>query len=176
MALAAQQEFDGSCLPEVGRLLQVVAQQVTEGTIGEIGAGCGVGTTWLASGLHPGVSLITVERDPLRASVVDHLLTGVPAARVITGDWHEILPGGPFAVLFVDGRDAKIEGAGEVVAALRPGGLAILDDLTPEAHCPPEWQGQPDPVRAFWLNDPRLTAIELLTTPTTAVILASRTP
>lgn len=60
--------------------------------------------------------------------------------------------------------------------ALRPSGLAILDDLTPEAHWPPEWQGQPHPVREFWLNDPRLTTIDLLTTPITAVILASRNP
>ncbi len=90
MARAAQQEFDRSCLPEVGRLLQVLSQQVTEGTIGEIGAGCGVGTTWLTCGVQPGVPLITVERDPRRASAVDHLVTGVPAARVITGDWREI--------------------------------------------------------------------------------------
>jgi len=31
-------------------------------------------------------------------------------------------------------------------------------------------------VREFWLNDPRLTTIDLLTTPITAVILASRNP
>jgi hypothetical protein len=52
-----------------------------------------------------------------------------------------------------------------VIGLLAPGGTVVLDDLTP---------GRPgaDPVRAFWLEHPRLAAIELLTTPKTALILA----
>lgn len=176
MTVAADQGFENSCAPEVGRLPQVLAQQVITGAIGEIGAGCGVDTAWLASGLQAGASLVTVEHDPPRASAVAELIADLPATRVITGDWHEILHAGSFALLFVDAGAAKVDGASDVVAALRPGGLAVLDDLTPEAHWPPEWQGQPDPVRDFWLNDPRLTAVELLTTPTTAVLLVARTP
>ncbi len=50
---------------------------------------------------------------------------------------------------------------------LTPGGVAVLDDLTP---------GRPgaDPVREFWLGHPDLAATELLTTPTSAAILAVR--
>ena len=39
---------------------------------------------------------------------------------------------------------------------LTPGGVAVLDDLTPG---PPG----PDPVREFWLGHPDLAATELLT-------------
>jgi hypothetical protein len=60
---------------------------------------------------------------------------------------------------------------------MRPGGLIVQDDLTPEAAWPPEWRGQPDPTRALWLNDPRLAAVELIVDPTagprSAVIVAS---
>ena len=52
-----------------------------------------------------------------------------------------------------------------VVGLLAPGGTVVLDDLTPG-------RSGPDPVREFWLEHPRLAAIELLTTPETAVILA----
>ena len=52
-----------------------------------------------------------------------------------------------------------------VVGLLAPGGTVVLDDLTPG-------RSGPDPVRDFWLEHPRLAAIELLTTPETAVILA----
>jgi len=61
-----------------------------------------------------------------------------------------------------------------VLGALRPGGMVVLDDMTPEEHWPPEWQEQPDIVREFWLNDARLSATEILTTATTSAILATR--
>jgi len=39
---------------------------------------------------------------------------------------------------------------------------------------PAAWRGQRDPVRDFWLNDPRLIATEIRTTATTAAIVATR--
>jgi len=60
------------------------------------------------------------------------------------------------------------------VEALRPGGLIVLDDLTPEEHWPAEWRGKPDTVRERWLHDPRLAATEVRVAPTMAVILAAR--
>lgn len=55
------------------------------------------------------------------------------------------------------------------------GGLIVLD-LTPEHVWTPEQRTQwhEDPVRSFWLNDDRVTAIELMVAPTQAVILATR--
>ena len=50
----------------------------------------------------------------------------------------------------------------------------MLDDLTPEDQWPAEWRGKPDPVRAVWLNESRVVAMELLVTPTSAVVLATR--
>jgi hypothetical protein len=57
-----------------------------------------------------------------------------------------------------------------------PSGVVVIDDMTPEEHWPEEWRGRPDPVREFWLSDPRLRAVELLTTPATAAIIATKTP
>jgi len=54
-----------------------------------------------------------------------------------------------------------------VVGLLAPGGIAVLDDLTPRF-------AGPDPVREFWLGRPDLAATEILTTPGSAAILAVR--
>jgi predicted O-methyltransferase YrrM len=154
--------------------LRVLAAQVREGVVGEMGTGCGVGAAWLASALAPGVSLVTIELDAARAAAAGEVFAGVPNVRVLHGDWRELLPHGPFALLFADGGKAKQHEPAALVAALRPGGLLVLDDLTPEDRWPAEWRGKPDPVREFWLNDPRLAATELLVSPNMAVIVAAR--
>ncbi|HEX5505395.1 MAG TPA: class I SAM-dependent methyltransferase [Thermomicrobiales bacterium] len=173
-ALAERFGFAQSCTPETGRLLRVLAAQVRDGVVGEMGTGCGVGAAWLASALAPGVSLVTIELDAARATAARELFADVPAVHVLHGDWRELLPHGPFALLFADGGKAKQHEPDALVAALRPGGLLVLDDLTPVDQWPAAWRGKPDPVREFWLNDPRLAATELLVSPRMAVIVAAR--
>ena len=77
-------------------------------------------------------------------------------------------------LLFADGGKVKEEGAEVIVNALELGGTVVLDDLTPEDRWPEAWRGQMDRTRAFWLNDFRVHASEILTTPTTAAIIAVR--
>lgn len=172
--LAVRMGFGNSCTPEVGRLLRCLAGGVQRGTIGEIGAGCGVGAAWIASALTPGARFVTVELDATRATATQELFTDLPNVNVIHGDWREILVNAPFDLLFADVTDAKHNDPGTVVDALRPGGLVLLDDLTPEEHWPPEWRGKPDPVREYWLNEPRLAATEILLTPRNAAMIATR--
>ena len=174
MDLADRLRFGASCTPGVGRLLRVLAGQVRGGVVGEIGTGCGAGAAWMASALAPGAVLVTIELDGQRAAAAREIFAGVANVRVLQGDWHGLLAYGPFALLFADAADAKQHGADLLVEALRPGGLIVLDDLTPEEHWPPEWRGKPDPVRERWLNDPRLAATEVRVAPTMAVILAAR--
>jgi len=172
-AHARKTGFTQSCTDETGRLLRVLASQVRgDGIIGEIGTGCGVGAAWIISGLAPGVRFVTIEVDAVRAEAARTLFAPFPDVTVRTGDWRELLPHGPFALLFADGGKAKVEGADDLRRALAPGGTIMLDDLGPEDQWPPEWRGQRDPVRDYWLNHPGLIAVELLTTPTSCVILA----
>jgi predicted O-methyltransferase YrrM len=178
LVLQAQQQaerlgFGNSSLPAVGRLLQVLAAQVSCGPVGEIGTGCGVGTAWMASGLSPQIPLYTVEMDPVRAEAASLTLAGMPNLRVLQGDWAEILPHGPFRMLFADTK-VKEEAPERLLAALAPGGLLVLDDLTPAELWPPAWQGKRDLTREFWLNDARVRATEIRVTAESAVILAVR--
>jgi predicted O-methyltransferase YrrM len=162
--------FGHSSIPEVGRLLHVLAGQRGRARVGEIGTGVGVGAAWIVSALHPGVPFVTVELDADRAAAAARLFAEDENVTVLSGDWHELLPPeAPFDLLFYDGggkRRPDLDGE-QVVGLLAPGGTVVLDDLTPG-------RSGPDPVREFWLEHPRLAAIELLTTPETAAILAVR--
>jgi predicted O-methyltransferase YrrM len=160
--------FGGSSIPEVGRLLHVLAGQRGRARVGEIGTGTGVGAAWIVSALPPEVPFVTVELDADLATAAAGLFAEDENVTVLGGDWHELLPPeAPFDLLFYDGGGKQrpdVDGE-QVVGLLAPRGTVVLDDLTPG-------RSRPDPVRDFWLQHPRLAATELLTTRETAVILA----
>ena len=167
LALAERLGFEGSSLPEVGRLLHVLAAQRGRTRVAEIGTGCGVGSAWIVSALDPTVPFLTVELDRDRAAAAAGLFRADRNVRVLLGDWRELLPPeAPFDLLFVDGGKAK-EAGEAVLGLLAPRGTVVIDDLSPE-------RPHRDPVREFWLHSREVAATELLTTPATAAIVAVR--
>jgi predicted O-methyltransferase YrrM len=170
LALTERLGFERSCIPEVGRLLHVLAAARGRARVAEIGTGTGVGAAWILSALPPEVPFFTAELDDERAAAAAELFRDDPQVRVLEGDWRELLPPeAPFDLVFFDAaKQLRPREDGElVIGLLAPGGVAVLDDLTP---------GRPgaDPVRAVWLEDERLAAAEVLVTPTSSVILAVR--
>lgn len=165
--LADDAGFAHSSSDGTGRLLRVLARRCERA--GEIGTGCGVGSAWIASGLAPGGSLVTIERDAELVRRVRRLFSDVPAVRVRAGEWRELLDELPFDLLFADVADAR-EHAHEVVSAVAPGGLVVLCDLpvgaTPDG----------DALRAHWLGHPELATAEASVSDAEAVIVAARLP
>lgn len=167
---AREQGFDRSCIPEVGRLLHVLAASRGRERVAEIGTGCGVGTAWLVSALPAGVPVYTAEVDEKRAAAAAGVFGGDRDVHVLTGDWRKLLPPqAPFDLVFFDAaKQQRPREDGELVAGmLTPGGIAVLDDMTPG-------RPGPDPLREFWLGHDELAAAEVLTTPTSSAILAVR--
>jgi predicted O-methyltransferase YrrM len=162
--------FERSSIPEVGRLLHMLAGQRGRARVGEIGTGCGVGAAWIVSALHPPVPFVNVELYEKLAGAAAQLFEDYENVRVLQGDWHELMPPeAPFDLLFYDGGGKKhpeIDGD-QVVGLLAPGATIVMDNLTPG-------RPGPDPVREFWLNHPEIAAVELLTTPQTAAIVGTR--
>jgi predicted O-methyltransferase YrrM len=148
----------GSSLTEVQALLRVLA---AGRDVAELGTAFGEGAAAMAETAR---SVVTVELDPERAAVARERLGGIANVEALEGDAYELLRGrGPFGLVFADGGACDWEA---IVALAEPGGLIVKDDLTP---------GRPvdgDPVRAFLLRDSRLAAVEILTTPQSAAIVA----
>lgn len=164
VARARQAGFLMSCDPAVGRLLAVLAAHLPEGArVLELGTGTGVGTAWIVSGLLPrtDVTVTSVEKDPGTATVA------------ASGDWPsfvdlrrgdalEVLAeGGTFDLIFADAPGGKWEGLDRSVAALRPRGLLVVDDMTPEPDWTDSQRAAQDKVRQALLSAPELTSAEL---------------
>ena len=157
----------GSSLPEVQRLLAALAASKPGGRIAEIGTAFGEGAKAIVAALPPDGTFVTVEPDPERHAVAAAALAGT-RAEVLNARWEDVLPvRAPFDLLFFDGG-TRGDTLALAIDLLARGGILVKDDLTP---------GRPvegDPVREAFLRDDRLVAVELLTTPGTAVIVAVR--
>jgi predicted O-methyltransferase YrrM len=150
----------GSSLPEVQRLLSVLA---AGRRCAETGTAFGEGAAAIAA---TAASLVTVEQDPERAEIARGRLAGLENVELFVGDWRDVLPArAPFDFLFFDA--GRFDEAPDAVALVEPGGLLLKDDLTPD------WPG-PDPVRELLFGHPELVAVEILTTPNTAAVVAAR--
>jgi predicted O-methyltransferase YrrM len=155
-----------SCsIPEVGRLLAVLAARTPAGRVAETGTGTGVGAAWLVSGLGPSGAVHTVELDPVRAAAArDDVFGDEPRVTVHEGDaWEVLAPLAPFDLVFLDGGRPP-----DVIELVAVGGVLVQDDLTP---------GFPidgDPKRELVFRDSRWLAVEVLTTSTTSALVATR--
>jgi predicted O-methyltransferase YrrM len=150
----------GSSLPEVQRLLSVLA---AGRRCAETGTAFGEGAAAIA---ETAGSLVTVEQDPGRAAIARDRLAAFENVELFVGDWRDVLPArAPFDFLFFDA--GRFDEAPEAVDLLAPGGLLLKDDLTPG-------RPGPDPVRDLLFGHPELVAVEILTTPETAAVVAAR--
>jgi predicted O-methyltransferase YrrM len=163
--LTRRNGFALACTPEVGRLLQLLAAGA--GRVCELGTSYGVGAAWIASGMQPHATLLTVEQDPNRAADAKSLFRRHPSVEVVTGDWSLALEHGPFDLLFSDGGPKRAPGDPEKLLPLVTArGVVVLDDYTPGV--------ENDIGRQIWLNNDAYRAIEVTLTPETAVILAMK--
>jgi predicted O-methyltransferase YrrM len=168
-----------ACIPEVGRLLRVLAAGKPGGRIGEQGSGSGVGTAWIASGMSAGSRLLSAEIDPVFAAAATRLFEDRPDVEIRAGDWHEVMRGEePFDLLFMDAMpgtsDLKPELWESMVELVKVGGQIVMDDLTPVDLWPASWESFVDPKREFAFANPRVVGTEVRTTPTTAALIVTR--
>jgi len=167
--------FPMSSEPAVGELLRVLAASVPpDGRILEIGTGTGFGTAWLVDGLgdRTDVGVVTVDIDAERVAEVAG--RGWPPYTIFeVGDGLDVLArAGTFDLIFADAPPGKVSGLDRTIAALRPGGVLVVDDMATFPDGDPEWVAKLEAVRTTLFADPALVAVEL--THGSGVILATR--
>lgn len=103
---AARADGDISISPETGRLLQVLIRLGGVRKIVEIGTLAGYSALWMADALPGDGTLITLEKDAVRAETARKNLAGHAKIRLVAGDAMETLRGlskdGPFDMAFID--------------------------------------------------------------------------
>jgi predicted O-methyltransferase YrrM len=141
----------------------MLAAQVRGGVIGEMGTGAGVGTAWMACALGPGSRILTIEADAARAKAVAELFRDDERVTVLHGDALELASHGPFDLVYCDAGPGKMDRQDITIGMTRPGGLILLDDLTP-SRTDLDW----------WLKCSDVVAATVWVTPELGAILAVR--
>jgi predicted O-methyltransferase YrrM len=173
-----QQTTPSCCIDEVGHLLMTLAASVGNGKLGEIGTGAGVGASWIVSGLNPDSAFYTVELDSKLVKSVATLFQPYKNVKVINQDWRlDFRDHGPYDLVFADGGgigSAEPEKWSEIAALLVPGGIMVIDDLTPEELWPVEWQGNPDSKRELAFRSGYFVSHEIRSRPDVSTLVMVR--
>jgi len=172
---AASAGFSLSCEPGVGQFLATLAAAVPcGGRILEMGTGVGVGTAWLLHGLgtRGDVELVSIEVDPATA---EFAARGAwpPFVSLRVGNVLDLIERlGNFDLIFADAQGGKWEGLERTICALRPGGILIVDDMTPPVWLDDVHRRKTAEVRATLLTHAALMAAELAEA--SGIIVATR--
>jgi caffeoyl-CoA O-methyltransferase len=157
--LAAQMSAERAGLPRIavspaqGRLLEVLALAIGARRILEIGTLAGFSTIWLARGLVPGGSLVTLELDPERARLartnIDRAGCG-ETVEIVVGPATQSLEAlratgvPPFDLVFIDADREQCPAYLEHSIALsRPGTLIIVDNAMHRGRLIEQGTGEP---------------------------------
>jgi demethylmenaquinone methyltransferase/2-methoxy-6-polyprenyl-1,4-benzoquinol methylase len=145
-------------------VLAVLAASVPPGgRILELGTGAGVGLSWIVEGLggRGDVEVVSVEVDAATAEVATGL--GWPdGVRIVVGDaLDHIDRPARWDLVFADAQGGKWEGLADTVRSLRPGGVLLVDDMTPAEFMDDEHRDRTAEVRSHLLASPELAAVEI---------------
>ena len=148
----------------MGKLLAALAAAVPGGgRVLEIGTGVGVGLAWLVHGLgaRQDVQVVTVELDD---AVRQRALSArwPPWVRFESGDGAEVVGRlGQFDLIFADAPGGKIFKLRQSVAALREGGVIVVDDMDLARHADEQLRSALAVVRHRLLENAELVCAEL---------------
>ena len=123
-----------------GALLRTLAATKPGGTLLELGTGSGLATAWILDGMDAAATLDTLDNDASIQAIAHEHLGADPRLTIHTGDGDSFLPelvagGRRFDFIFADTWPGKLRLLDQALMLLSPGGLYVIDDMTPQ----PDW-------------------------------------
>jgi predicted O-methyltransferase YrrM len=107
------------------------------------------------------VEVVTVEIDAATAALAAQF-GWPPWVRLVTGDAREVTrSAGRFDLIFADAQGGKWDGLDATVAALRPGGQLLVDDMTPGESADQHHASKTSGVRSLLLGHADLVSVEI---------------
>ncbi|MDT0343410.1 O-methyltransferase [Streptomyces litchfieldiae] len=163
-AAASAAGFTMSSEERTGALLATLAAARPGGRVLELGTGVGEGTAWLLTGLPSDGELVTVELSDAHQAVARAELGDDPRVSFVTGDggaWLEEYAGAPFDLVFADTWPGKFTHLDRALALVAPGGIYLIDDLSPLPEWPEEHRSAVDALLAGLENRPGFRTVRL---------------
>ncbi|MGC4853342.1 O-methyltransferase [Micromonospora sp. DT4] len=162
--LATRTGFPLPSAPETGAFVAALAAAVpAHGRILELGTGTGIATGWMVHGLRgrEDVELTTVEFDEGVARLAGELAWPSWVKIVVADGADFVRTHGGYDLIFADSPGGKWEALEETIAAIRPSGILLLDDMTPEKFRDTLHAEKTAEVRETVTNHPDLVCVEV---------------
>jgi predicted O-methyltransferase YrrM len=125
--------------PQTGSLLRTLATTKPGGAFLELGTGAGLSTAWILAGMDPHAHLLSVDSDDAVQAIAKRHLGHDPRLTLQMADgaaFLETLGARQFDFIFADTWPGKYDHLAEALAAVKPGGFYIIDDMLPQPNWP----------------------------------------
>ena len=121
-----------------GSLLKTLAASKPSGRFLELGAGTGLATAWIVSGMDEKSSLIAIENNELLIGVANKNIVDSRVEFMLADayQWIREYKAEKFDFIFADAMPGKYDLFDETIAMLNSGGLYIIDDMLPQPNWP----------------------------------------
>ena len=133
--------FDMPSEPQTGAMLRMLAATKPGGRLLELGTGTGLATAWLLDGMDPNARLVSIDSTSAVQAVAREVLGQDPRLELVTEDAAIFLQRQApesFDLIFADAMPGKYEMLDDTLALIRPGGIYIVDDMSPRESWPDE--------------------------------------
>lgn len=133
----------------IGSLLKTLISSKPAGRFLELGTGIGLSLSWMIEGLDSDSRLISIDNDPQLTAIAQTYFGADERVEIVCEDgaiWLKNYVGEPFDLIFADAWPGKYSEIDEVLDLLKPGGLYVIDDMSPQPNWP---EGHEDNVNSL---------------------------
>jgi predicted O-methyltransferase YrrM len=156
--------FTMACEEQTGCLLRTLAASKPAGTFLEIGTGTGISAAWILDGMDPASHLTSIDISPDYQHIAKQVLghdRRITFLQIDGAEYIRSLAPESLDLIFPDFWPGKFTDRDRAIAALRPSGFYIIDDLLPQPNWPNDHQPRVDRLLADLREETRLQLLPL---------------